>query len=219
MKRWLIVLVGVLVTLAVLGFTGVMTGEVVPYFEFKYAANFLGTKTDEVLQQPAFQWAFYIHISSSLLVIFAGLWQFFPKLLRLYPKFHRNSGWVYIVTVLALAGPSGLVLGFFANAGLPSKTGFVLQSIVWWVVTLLALLEIRKQRQLNHIHMMIRSYAITLAAMSLRTESYAMFYLFGTKPVETYLTVTWLSWVGNLLIAETLIYAGWGKWLFKRFKN
>ena len=64
--------------------------------------------------------------------------------------------------------------------------------------------------------MMILSYAITLAAMSLRTESYFMVYLFETKPIETYLTVTWLSWVGNLLIAQVLIYFGLGKNLVEK---
>jgi hypothetical protein len=47
--------------------------------------------------------------------------------------------------------------------------------------------------------------------MSLRTESYAMYYFFHTKPIETYVTVTWLSWVGNFLIAEMLVYIGLGK--------
>jgi hypothetical protein len=123
---------------------------------------------------------------------------------------------IYLGSILLLAAPSGLVLGFYANGGLSSKTGFVLQSIVWWVLTYLAWHEIRRKRYIIHSEMMIRSFAITLAAMSLRTESYVMYYFFETKPIETYLTVTWLSWVGNLLIAETLIYFGLGKILMKQ---
>lgn len=197
--------------LAVLFFTGVMTGEVLPYFKFEYADGFLGTKPDSVLQKVDFQWAFYIHISSSLVAIFAGLWQFWPFLHRKYPKLHRQLGKTYILAILLLAAPSGLVLGYYANAGLPAKTGFMLQSILWWVLTFLAWWEIKKQRWLAHTDMMIRSFAVTLAAMSLRTESYAMYYFFHTKPIETYVTVTWLSWVGNFLIAEMLVYIGLGK--------
>ena len=52
--------------------------------------------------------------------------------------------------------------------------------------------------------------------MSLRIGSYVMIYYLGTKPIETYLTVTWLSWVGNLFVAEILIFFGWGSYLIKR---
>ena len=206
----------ILCTLAVLGFTVVMANNVFPYYKFEYAAGFLGTKTDVVLQKIPFQWAFYTHISSSLVVLFAGIWQFFPTILRRFPRFHRISGYIYVALVLGIAAPSGWILGCYANGGLPAKVGFVLQSTVWWVVTMLALLEIRNKRYLRHTQMMIRSFAVTLAAMSLRTESYAMYYFLGTKPIETYVTVTWLSWVGNLLIAEMLIYAGVAGRLIKK---
>jgi hypothetical protein len=105
-----------------------------------------------------------------------------------------------------------LVLAFYANGGLPAKVGFTLQCLVWWGLTWVAWREIKNRRFLSHADMMIRSFAVTLAAMSLRTESYFMYYWFETKPIETYVTVTWLSWVGNLLLAEALIYAGLGKW-------
>lgn len=197
--------------LAVLFFTAVMAGEVFPYFRFEYAMGFLGTKPDRVLLKPDFQWAFYVHIASSLVVLLAGVWQFLPNFYQKHPQWHRRLGKIYVATILILAAPSGLVLGLYANAGLPAKTGFVLQSIVWWVITLLAWREIRLQRWLPHTNMMIRSFAVTLAAMSLRTESYLMYYFLHTKPIETYVTVTWLSWVGNLLLAECLIYAGLGQ--------
>ncbi len=204
--------------LAILGFTWVMAANVFPYYRFEYAAGFLGTKTDIVLQKPAFQWAFYTHISSSLVVLLVGPWQFFPGIMRRFPRFHRISGYVYVLTILGIAAPSGWVLGLYANGGLPAKVGFVMQSTVWWVVTLWAILEIRQNRQLRHTQMMIRSFAVTMAAMSLRTESYAMYYIWKTKPMETYITVTWLSWVGNLLIAEVLIYAGLAGKLIKKTK-
>jgi hypothetical protein len=94
-----------------------------------------------------------------------------------------------------------------------------MQCIVWWLSTLLAWQEIHKRQWLSHIEWMIRSYAITLAAMSLRLESYWLYYFMGTKPIETYLTVTWLSWTGNLLIAEIMIRMGAGKLLLKAIKK
>lgn len=209
---------GLILLAAVLAFVGVMAGEVWPYFRFEHAAHFLGTKTDAVLAKPQFQWAFYVHISSSWVVILVGLWQFFPALLRRWPTLHRVLGKIYVGAILLLAAPSGLVLGLYANGGLSSKVSFVLQSTVWWVLTWMAWREISHRRYLPHVEMMLRSYAVTLAAMSLRTESFVMHYFFETKPIETYLTVVWLSWVGNLLLLETLIYSGLAKKLLAATK-
>jgi hypothetical protein len=212
-KTWLIG-GGVLAAIGILYFSGVMAVNVFPYLGFEYAYGFLGTKTDAVLHKTHFQVAFYVHITSSMVVLVAGLGQFFPIILKKWPQWHRNIGKWYAGMILLLAAPSGLVLGFYANGGLAAKTGFVLQSVVWWTITALAWYEIRRKRPLQHVRMMFRSYAVTLAAMSLRTESYVMYYVFGTKPLETYLTVTWLSWVGNLLMVECLLYAGIAeKWI------
>lgn len=211
----LFIFLGILI-LVVLFFSGVMGKEILPYFKFQHAFGFLGTKTDAVLAKPLFQCAFYVHISSSIVVIVVGLVQFLPKILKKWPLVHRLLGKIYVMSILILAAPSGLILGFYANGGLSSKVGFVMQSIVWWGLTLAAWTEIRRKRALQHTQMMLRSYAVTLAAMSLRTESYVMYHYFGTKPIETYLTVTWLSWVGNLLLAELLIYNGAAKWLHRK---
>jgi hypothetical protein len=42
-----------------------------------------------------------------------------------------------------------------------------------------------------------------------------MYYAFHTKPIETYLTVTWLSWVGNLVVAEVLLEMGLGRYFLR----
>jgi hypothetical protein len=44
-----------------------------------------------------------------------------------------------------------------------------------------------------------------------------MYYVFETKPIETYLTVTWLSWVGNLIVVEVLIEVGVGRYFLREF--
>ncbi len=207
----IIKIIAYLLAMAILAFTFVMLTKVLPYMTFVRAINFLGTKTDEVLNKQHFLWSFYIHITSSLFVMGGGVFQFFPVLIKKFPRFHQNIGKLYVFFILVLAAPSGLVLATYANGGLAAQVGFSLQCLVWWVVTYLAWNDIMKKKYINHANMMIRSFAVTLAAMSLRTESYVMYYWFGTKPIETYLTVTWLSWVGNLLLAEVLIYNGLGK--------
>ncbi len=204
-------LIGALFLAGVLAFGRVMMGKTLPYFSFERAINFLGTKQDFVLDNPVFMAAFYVHISSALVVMVVGAFQFFPIILRKKPAVHHFLGKIYILGTLFLAAPSGMVLAKFANGGLTSRVGFSLQCIVWFALTAAAWWEIRQRRWLEHTHFMLRSYAVTLAAMSLRTESYWMYYCLGTKPIETYQTVTWLSWVGNLVVIECLIYFGLGR--------
>ncbi len=199
------VLAGFLLLVGVLAFSVLMLTKIVPYFSFQRGIYFLSTKTDRVLDNPYFLVGFYVHISSSLWVMAGGVCQFIPAIFRRKPVWHRNLGKLYIGSILLLAAPSGLILAYFANGGLAAKVGFSMQCLVWWLTTYVAWQEIVKGRRALHVEWMIRSYAITLAAVSLRTESYLMYYFLGTKPIETYLTVTWLSWTGNLLIAEILI--------------
>jgi uncharacterized membrane protein len=198
-------------------FTAVMCQIIWPYFDFEYAYSFLGTKSDEVLASSVYMKAFYVHISSSVLAIFVGVFQFSSYLYHQKPNFHRLLGKIYVFSILILAAPSGLMISIHANGGLSSKVGFVIQSVLWFLTTLLALISIKKGDFQAHIKWTIRSYALTIAAMSLRTESYLMMYFLETRPIETYATVTWLSWVGNLIVAEILIEIGTIQRLMKAF--
>jgi hypothetical protein len=198
-------------------FSYVMLTKVVPYLSFARGINFLSTKADTTLDNTFFITGFYIHITSSLLVLVAGIPQFLPQLTKKYISFHRWSGKVYVFLILCLAAPSGLILAEYANGGIAAQAGFTMQCLVWWCCTFMAYKKIREKNFKEHIGWMIRSYAVTLAAMSLRTEGYFMHYFFHTKPIETYITITWLSWVGNLFVAEALIVLGLDKFLLKKY--
>ncbi|OON69261.1 DUF2306 domain-containing protein [Hymenobacter sp. CRA2] len=202
---------------AVVLFTGRMLVMVLPYLNFEPGIHFLTTKSEATNANSLFRVGFYVHITSSLLVLAAGLPQFFPVLLRRQLALHRGLGKAYVVTILALAAPSGLILAAYANGGLAAKAGFTLQCVVWWLATWQAYRLARQRRWQEHTEWMIRSFAVTLAAMSLRLESYGMYHWLGTKPMETYITVTWLSWTGNLLLAEVLVQAGAARRLLRDF--
>ena len=131
------------------------------------------------------------------------------------PRLHRWLGRGYVLGILGLAAPSGLILARFANGGLAAQVGFALQCVVWWLTTWAAYRAARRRQWPRHVKWLVRSYAVTLAALALRGESFVMFYAFGTKPIETYLTVTSLSWVGNLIIAEVLLGLGLGRYFLR----
>jgi hypothetical protein len=53
---------------------------------------------------------------------------------------------------------------------------------------------------------MIRSYALTLSAISLRLFKYIIVFIWHPLPMDTYRIVAWLGWVVNLIIAEIIIH-------------
>jgi len=215
MQLWLYLLLFIPVAL----FAGLMFVKVLPYLSFERMVNFLSTKTNDTLDNPTFRKGFYTHIISSTIVLFAGIPQFSVLVIKRWSAVHRWSGMVYVLGLLALAAPSGMVLAYFANGGLPAKTGFAMQCVVWWLCTWVAYRKVLQGDYRGHIIWMIRSFAVTLAAFSLRTETYALHYFFHTRPIETYVTITWVSWTGNLLIAEFLINFGLDKYLLKQYKT
>ncbi|WP_046246999.1 DUF2306 domain-containing protein [Hymenobacter terrenus] len=206
-----------LAALFIAAFAGLMLTKTLPYYTFEKGVHFLTTKSDETNDNAVFRLGFYVHITTSLLVLVAGLLQFLPFLAQRGPRLHRQVGKAYIIGILALAAPSGLILARFANGGLAAQVGFTLQCFVWWLCTWRAYQAARERQWSLHVDWMLRSYAVTLAALALRGESYIMYYVFQTKPMETYLTVTWMSWVGNLIVVELLIGVGLGRYFLREF--
>ncbi len=200
-----------LVGLLIVAFAALMLSKTLPYYSFEKGIRFLTTKSEQTNDNGWFRLGFYVHITASLVVLVLGLLQFVAAVARRGPRLHRCLGWGYVLGILALAAPSGLVLARFANGGLVAQVGFSLQCVVWWLTTWAAYRAARRHEWPRHVAWVVRSYAVTLAALSLRSESYLLYYFFGTKPIETYLTVTWLSWVGNLVLAELLLELGLGR--------
>ena len=214
--HWLRRLLLALAALLVAAFAGLMLTKTLPYYSFEKGIHFLTTKSDETNDNLGFRVGFYVHITTSLIVLVLGLLQWLPVMARRGgPRLHRWLGYGYTLGILALAAPSGLVLARFANGGLAAQVGFSLQCVVWWLCTWAAYRAARRHDWPRHVQWQVRSYAVTLAALALRGESYVLFYAFGTKPIETYLTVTWLSWVGNLVLAEVLLEAGLGRYFLR----
>lgn len=204
-----------LTALLIAAFAALMLIKTLPYYSFEKGIHFLTTKSDETNDNPWFRLGFYVHITTSLLVLVLGLLPWLPAVARRGPRLHRWLGYSYVGGILGLAAPSGLILARFANGGLVAQVSFTLQCVAWWLSTWLAYRAARQRQWPRHVVWQVRSYAVTLAALALRGESYLMYYAFHTKPIETYLTVTWLSWVGNLLVAEVLLELGLSQYFLR----
>jgi uncharacterized membrane protein len=200
-KRTVLILIW---TLPLLFFSWLMLKITLPYFSFEYDVAFLLTK-QRVLHKAIWRWAFYTHISTSLIVLLLGIFQFIPVLLKAAPKLHRLMGKIYVLLVLCVSAPSGFIMALYANGGLWAKISFSLISLLWFFFTLQAYLKIKKQQVQSHTAFMIRSYALTLSAITLRTYVVILPHFFILHSSEMYALISWLSWVPNLILAEILI--------------
>jgi hypothetical protein len=150
--------------------------------------------------------AFYVHVFSSLFALLAGFTQFSKKLLKERPRLHRAMGYAYVINILMITGPAGLLMSFYANGGISSRIGFVLLSVLWIAFTAIALYKAVKKQFMAHRVFMIRSFALTLSAVSLRIWKVIIANFTDMAPMDRYRVIAWLGWVLNLLIAEWIIF-------------
>jgi hypothetical protein len=165
---------------------------------------FLQLKQD-YLQITEWRFAFYIHVFSSILVLLAGFTQFSNTIFKKYRGFHKKMGYLYVINILMVTGPASLLMGFYANGGVSSRIAFVLLAILWLGFTAIALYKAIKKNFVAHRIFMIRSFALTLSAITLRIWKVIFATTTAIPPMDRYRIIAWLGWGLNLLVAEYII--------------
>ena len=85
--------------------------------------------------------------------------------------------------------------------GYGARAGFMTLAVFWFMTTLLAYTTVRKFDFAAHRKWMLRSYAVTLATVTVRFIHEPI----GLSEEIWYPMMTWACWVPNLLIAELYI--------------
>lgn len=199
---------GLLLTLAF--FTWLMAGITIAYIPYNTDVGFLRIK-QQYIDIDQWRIAFFVHVYASIWVLLAGFTQFSKRIQRNNPRLHRVMGYIYVADILLITGPAGLLMGFYANGGLLSRIAFVLLAVLWIFFTAMALIKARQKDFRAHRQYMIRSYALTLSALTLRAWKYLITNAYHIDPnwvfppMDVYRVVAWLGWVVNLLFAEWFI--------------
>lgn len=149
------------------------------------------------------QIAFYLHVGLGPVALMLVPFQFWSGLRRRRPGLHRWSGRLYGLAIL-LAGYGGTKMALGTLAGPVAAWGFGMLSVLWVSVTAAAVWFALQRRFVLHRDWMIRSAALTLAGTTLRLELPLLLAL-GVSFETAYVTVAWLCWVPNVLIAEWII--------------
>lgn len=175
-----------------------------PYLSLDNTVAFLRSK-QAIIHLDYWRVAFYVHVFSSIFILLIGFVQFFRFSNTSHLSWHRFLGKIYIFLILFLSGPAGLIMAFYANGGWIAQIGFIILALGWLVFTYLAYVHILNKRIGKHRNFMIRSYAFTLSAITLR----AWMYLFSWMNIDyelSYIIVAWLAWMPNWSVAELIIY-------------
>lgn len=147
------------------------------------------------------------HALSASVALLIGPFQFLPRLRqKRWLPLHRWLGRLYLLGIL-LGGLSGFYMARLAHGGFPAQVGFTMLSLLWLFTATMALQRIRTGNVRAHEQWMIRNYALTFAAVTLRLYlGLGQVFLPEVGFTAVYITTAWISWIPNLLIAEWLIY-------------
>lgn len=143
---------------------------------------------------------FVVHAVSASLALVLGPLQLVPAWRARFPALHRWVGRAYVLSV-ALAWLSSLPLAVNAMTGAVAAAGFFVLGLAWVVTTGMGLARALQRRFAEHRRWMLRSFALTTAAITLRI------YLGASMAADidealTYPFIAWLCWVPNALAAE-----------------
>jgi len=179
---------------------------ILEYTSFKDKVQFLAYKQAYV-HNPIWRTAFYVHVFSAIIALLAGFTQFSRDFLKNHKKLHRLFGKIYVWDILAVNVPAGMILAVCANGLLPGRIAFVLLDSLWFWFTFQALKSAIKRDFPNHKKYMIRSYALTFSAVTLRTWKLILSHTVTIDPIYLYMIDAWMGFVPNLLVAEYIIRA------------
>ncbi|WP_343670049.1 DUF2306 domain-containing protein [Chitinophaga sp.] len=188
---------------------------VLPYTTFKDNISFLAFK-QQYIHIPIWKISFYIHVFSAFLALLSGIPQFSNTVLTKFKSVHRILGQVYAYDILVVNFPTGMVLAVTAIGPWISKLGFVVLDCLWWFFTFKAVTAIRNHDVFSHKNFMMRSYALTFSAITLRVWSTIFISILHFNPLIVYSINAWMGFIPNLLFVEILIWRSRRRRFFKR---
>ncbi len=161
----------------------------------------LHTASDAVPGKPHVNFAILlVHAFAALPPLLIGLIAFNPVLRRRSIGTHRSLGQIYCICIW-VSSLTGILLASANVSGIWAQWGFGMLGVVWFATTTQAYRTAKPGMIPAHRVWMIRSYATTLAVVSVRP-------LLWFGPAEGFSVSEWVSlaswacWVPNLILAE-----------------
>lgn len=109
-----------------------------------------------------------VHAATAGIALLVGPFQFFGSIRRRHPKAHRVLGRVYLLAGVLPGSLSGIVVAVLTTAGPIALVSFVLLDVFWFYSALRAYRAVRARDFAGHERWMLRNFAATFAAVTLR---------------------------------------------------
>lgn len=145
-------------------------------------------------------WVFVAHAAASAVALALGGFQFVGALRRRWPRLHRGSGRVYVLACL-LGAAGALWIAPDASSGRLASFGFSVLAAAWIYTTLTAWRLAVQRDFAAHRRWMIRSFALTFGAVTLRLQILAVL-PFGLTYGDVSQVLAYSSWIPNLALVE-----------------
>ncbi|WP_158887978.1 DUF2306 domain-containing protein [Amycolatopsis anabasis] len=157
---------------------------------------------------PGYYVSLAVHAVPAGLALLIGPWQFVPRLRARFPRAHRMLGRVYLVSVV-VAAAAATYSTVVTPSGFALQVAFAMLVVAWLYSAAQAYRTIRRGAVRLHRIWMIRNYALTFAAVTLRLYLLLGVQLMNVIPSlpykDVYTASAWASLLGNVLVAEYFI--------------
>jgi uncharacterized membrane protein len=144
-----------------------------------------------------------VHAVSAGVALLVGPWQFLDRLRARRLGLHRVVGRIYVAAVV-IGWLSSIPVALHAETGAVASAGFLVLGACWITTTITAISKVLLGNICSHQRWMIRSYALTAAAITLRLYLGIAIGLHLPFNVA-YPAIAWLCWVPNLVAAELIL--------------
>ncbi|HEY2561259.1 MAG TPA: DUF2306 domain-containing protein [Caldimonas sp.] len=143
------------------------------------------------------------HAFAASLALLLGPAQLSPRLRARRPRLHRWLGRIYLGLGVGVGGVAGLFMATHAAGGTWARLGFGALAVAWLFTGARAYAAARARSFVEHRRWMVRNFALTFAAVTLRIYV-ASSIVGGIAFATAYPAIAWLCWVPNLVVAELL---------------
>jgi len=145
-----------------------------------------------------------LHVLGGATALLLGPLQFVGRIRARFPRLHRANGRIY-AAACAIGAPAGFMLALGTTAGPVAAVGFGIPAVLWPILTWFGVRAAIDGRFTEHREWMLRSYAITSNAITLRLMLPFAGLALHLPFSSAYPVIAWLSWITNLALFELYI--------------
>jgi len=141
-----------------------------------------------------------VHVAGAATALVIGPFQLLASIRARTPRIHRWMGRAYVVACLTGA-VGGFIMAFGSTAGPVATVGFAALAVCWFYANVQGWRLAMARRFPEHRAWMIRSFAMTFAAVTLRIYV-PLLPLTGMSGLDGYRLTAYIAWIPNLILAE-----------------